>query len=93
MSLKKEVEQMLSGTTYTDDEKQAYRNGAEFAESLLKLDFEAAVSEVKAWYPEDIFIPGGQSLDAKSADMARKTCDNILFKFNELTQKELENGE
>jgi hypothetical protein len=36
-----------------------------------------AIAKVRAMYPEDIFPEDGDSLDCKSARMARLTCDNI----------------
>ena len=51
-----------------------------------------AIKEVRSWYPEDIFIPGGESLTAKSADMARKTCDNILAQFTSKHADKLKGG-
>ena len=35
-------------------------------------------NKVKERYPEDVFPPDGNSLDCKSARMARLTCDNII---------------
>jgi hypothetical protein len=37
-----------------------------------------AIATVRSWYPEDVFLPDSNSLDAKCARMARLTCDNIL---------------
>ena len=37
----------------------------------------AAVAEVRARYPEDVWPDGGESLDCKSARMARLVCDEI----------------
>ena len=35
-------------------------------------------NKFKERYPEDVFPPDGNSLDCKSARMARLTCDNII---------------
>jgi len=37
----------------------------------------AACREVAGWYPEGVFDPDGQTLDAKSAAMARLTVKNV----------------
>ena len=53
----------------------------EFKADLDKI-IEEAVShycnKFKERYPEDVFPPDGNSLDCKSARMARLTCDNII---------------
>lgn len=36
-----------------------------------------AVGEVRGYYPESAFPESGDSLDCKSASMARNTCNNI----------------
>jgi hypothetical protein len=47
----------------------------EEVERLRALD--EAVSIVRVRYPESVFLPDSDSEDAKSADMARRTCDSI----------------
>jgi len=37
----------------------------------------AACREVAGWYPEGVFDPDGQTLDAKSAAIARLTVKNV----------------
>ncbi len=44
---------------------------------LVRL-FLDAVKDVYKHYPEDAFPPSGESLDCKSAFMARHTCYNVL---------------
>lgn len=39
--------------------------------------FYDAIDEIESKYPTTVFIPGGDSQDAKSAEMARITCENI----------------
>lgn len=53
------------------------------AHDLIMEDIESAIATVKGWYPEDVFLPDGNSIDAKCAAMARKTCDNILAELCE----------
>jgi len=43
-----------------------------------------AIAWVRDHYPEDVFLPGSDSLDAKGARMARLTCDNIVRHFEEV---------
>lgn len=51
--------------------------------SWLKTKVVHSIIEVKSWYPESVFPKDGKSIDCKSADMARLTCDNILAKWEE----------
>jgi hypothetical protein len=37
----------------------------------------AICDEVASWYPADVFPPQGDSVDCRSARMARLTCENI----------------
>lgn len=55
------------------------------SDSLEKLFLEA-IEEVRKWYPTDIFLEDGKSQDCLSAKMARKTCDNIKAKYQELKE-------
>lgn len=50
----------------------------------MEKNFIKAIEYVQSWYPEDIFPETGQSLDCKSAMMARLTCKNIKDKYFEL---------
>ncbi len=43
------------------------------------------IQKVRSMYPTDIFPENGESLDCKSARMARLTCDNIAREFAALT--------
>jgi len=43
----------------------------------------ACCDQVAAHYPIEIFPEDGESLDCKSAKMARKTCENIKALINE----------
>lgn len=49
-----------------------------------------AIASVRAHYPESVFPPDGESLDCKSAFMARVTCDNILRELDERLDEEKE---
>lgn len=51
-----------------------------------------AVKQIRACYPESVFLPNSRSLDAKSAWWARKVCDNIVNKADELRHERIENG-
>ena len=42
-----------------------------------------AIQEARGWYPTETFPEGGESLDCKSASMARLTCDNIEREFKQ----------
>ena len=48
-------------------------------------DLRNAIQIVRDLYPETVFLPNSKSPDAKAADMARLTCDNILREFRRLT--------
>jgi hypothetical protein len=51
-----------------------------------KAEFTGAIEYVRSWYPLDIFPEDGQSLDCKSARMARITCNNILERLTSQAQ-------
>jgi hypothetical protein len=42
-----------------------------------------AITYIRSLYPEDVFLPESDSEDAKLADMARRTCDNIRREIGE----------
>jgi len=48
----------------------------------------AACREVAGWYPEGVFDPDGQTLDAKSAAMARLTVKNVQETRARIAQEE-----
>ncbi|WP_395119685.1 hypothetical protein ACFCQI_01845 [Rhodanobacter sp. FW102-FHT14D06] len=53
-----------------------------------------AIGEVRGYYPESVFPESGNSLDCKSASMARQTCDNITNRASELmTEWGFDSGE
>ena len=43
----------------------------------FKLILLEAINNVRSHYPEKVFPPDGESIECKSAFMARLTCDNI----------------
>lgn len=60
-----------------------------FGERLAKMACIAACQEVAAQYPTDIFPEDGQSIDCKSASMARLTAKNIEREITERSNVEL----
>lgn len=49
---------------------------------------EAAVDYVRSLYPEDVFPPDSDSIDAKSAKWARMVCDNIKREAEKIEEEE-----
>ena len=54
---------------------QAYLDALEEIAELRA--YRKAIGYVRSLYPESVFLPDSDSVDARSADMARRTCDNI----------------
>lgn len=50
--------------------------------------FLSAISTVSGWYPESVFPEDGESIDSKSASMARITCENVKREFLRLIEKD-----
>ena len=50
----------------------------------------AACTHIKAQYPVEVFPEDGESMDCKSARMARLTCDNVFRYYMEQKDDRLE---
>lgn len=62
--------------------REAISHDAMAAHALLQ-----AIDTVRGYYPESVFPENGESLDCKSASMARHTCDNIKKRADELMRE------
>ena len=58
--------------------------GAEYGSKQGLKAAQTIVSEIRAYYSEDIFPKDSKTVDAQSADMARITCDNIDTELEKL---------
>ena len=73
----------FSATVYIAPQNKTYpqKYEEEFKadlDNIIKQAVSHYCNKVKERYSEDVFPPDGNSLDCKSARMARLTCDNII---------------
>lgn len=79
----------IAGAQSREEEIQKLKRQNERILSEERQRWMNAIRNVQRWYPTDIFPVDGESLDCKSAKMARLTCENVIYEHDKLLKEAL----